>query len=266
MPASRRKPTKKTPCKHRARVVGSTGRCRVRKSCAGKPRSLHKVKKTRKNCKESRRYKKKSKPRRKSKSKSKRKSSKKKDKLCKKRKTATSSQEIELANRARNDAIDAEAAAKAAELSGLNAAVDSQIAADAAATAAAEARAIEDADPVMQIFKTELGKIYQAAISKGNSRYNINLPVADLAAVNFVANSSDTTNLKDKAEGDAAATLVATGLNCAIGEPLKKWELAQDRFKKDNPMEDEILRKFQTILKSYSSEHIIVLAEGKMLK
>jgi len=263
MPASRRKPTKKTPCKHRAHVVDSKGRCRVRKSCAGKPRSLHKVKKTRKNCKESRRYKKKSKSRRKSKSK--RKSSKKKAKLGKKRKTATS-EELQSANKAQDDAVNAEMAAKAAESAGLNAAVDSQIAANAAAKAAAEARAIEDADPVMQIFKTELGKIYRAAKSKGNSKYNINLPVADLAAVNLVANSTDTTNLQDKAEGDAAATLVATGLNCAIGEPLKKWEIAQDRFKKDNPMEDEILRKFQTILKSYSSEHIVVLAEGKMLK
>jgi DNA polymerase III alpha subunit (gram-positive type) len=257
MPASRRKPTKKTPCKHRARVVGSTGRCRVRKSCAGRPRSLHKVKNTRKNCKESRRYKKKSKPRRKSKSKSKRRSSKKKAKLGKKRKTDTSSQEIQVAGMVFDNAIGAEKAAKAA-------AVDSQIAADAAATVAAEASAIEDADPVMKIFETELEKIYTAVSSRDNSTYNIKLPVADLTAVNFVANSSDTTNLKDKAEGAAAANLVATGLKYAIDEPLEKWELAQDRFLKAHPMEGEILRKFQTILKSYSSEHIIVLAEGKM--
>lgn len=263
MPASRRKPTKKTPCKHRARVVNSKGKCRVRKSCAGKPRSLHKVKKTRKNCKESRRYKKKSKSRRKSKSK--RRSSKKKAKLGKKRKTA-SSEKIAAAGMLQDDATDAAASAEATKVNGFNAAVEGEIAAESAAKVAAEARAIEDADPVMQIFKTELTKIHKAAKNSGNSRYNINLPIADLAAVNLVANSSDTTNLTDKAEGDAAAALVATGLNCVIGEPLKKWELAQDRFKKDHPMDGEVLRKFQTILKSYSSEHIIVLAEGKMLR
>ena len=59
MGSSRRKPAKKTPCKRRARVVDSKGKCRVRKSCAGKPRSVRKVKQTRKNCRESRRYKKK---------------------------------------------------------------------------------------------------------------------------------------------------------------------------------------------------------------
>jgi hypothetical protein len=263
MPASRRKPAKKTPCKHRGRVVSSKGRCRVRKSCAGRPRSLHKVKNTRKNCKKSRRYKKKSKPRRKSKSKSKRRSSKKKAKLCKKRKTATSSETIMAVDEVSDDADMAMKNAAAAASDGLRAVVDSGIAADSAAKAVADARKIEDADPVMQIFKTELTKIYNAAKSPGDIKYNINLPVAAVAAVNFVANSSDATNLQDKAEGAAAATLVATGLNYAIGEPLQKWELAQKHFKKDNPMEGEILRKFQTILKSYSSEHIIALAERR---
>ena len=67
MPASRKKPIKKTPCLHRPRVTNSKGRCRLRKSCAGKPRSLYKVKNPRKNCKKSRRYKKSSKSRCKSK-------------------------------------------------------------------------------------------------------------------------------------------------------------------------------------------------------
>lgn len=262
MPASRKKPTKKTPCSHRPRVTNSKGRCRLRKSCAGKPRSLHKVKNPRKNCKNSRRYKKSRRPPCKSKSKCK--PSKKKAKLGKKRKTA-SSEKIKAAGRARGDAVDAETAAKAAEEAGLIVAVDSEIAANAAAKAAAEARAIEDADPVMGIFKNELGKIYKAAISvSSNSSYNINLPVADLAAVNLVANSSNTTNLEDKAEGAAAVTLINTGLNCAINEPLKKWKLAQESFMEENRMENEVLGKFKALLESYSALHIVVLAQGKM--
>jgi len=260
MPTSRRKPTKKTPCKHRTRVTDSKGKCRVRKSCAGKPRSLYKVKNTRVNCKKSRRYKKKSKPFGKSKR------SKKNGKSCKKRKTDSNTTLTAGQAQAAQDVFDAAKIAskdaKDAEENALMAAVGSKEAAELADAAADAAIAIEDSDSVIAAFKSVLGVVYKVAKDSNQEEYNLKIPVTRGTAVATLAHSSDNINMQSKSAKDAVIGLLNSGLDRAISDPLRKWTIAQESFKEKNPMEENVSRRFETILKSFSAEHIVSIAES----